>query len=289
MTASSLHLFSHSQSVITSEHRPIVIWHGLGDNYNSTGIHRFREIFDYYHPGINVYSISLNDDPSKDQQLSMFGDANDEVDDVCRQLCETHALAHGFDAIGLSQGGVFLRALVERCAQVDVHTLVTFGSPHMGVSELPLCDENDWVCKRRNSWMKSQVWRDIVQKRVIPAQYFRDPNQIDDYLAYSNFLADINNERESKAEVYQKRFRLLEKLILVSFLKDTTVVPKQSSKFGDVGIWGQEIEWKDTPLYQDDYIGLRQLDEAGKVEFLEIDDDHMRISDEDIGKVAQLL
>lgn len=279
--------FPIDQYPIAETARPVVIWHGLGDNWNSSGIHRVEEIFASYYPGIRVHSISLNDDPLKDQQRSMFGDANVDIEQVCDTLTNMDYLSNGFDAIGFSQGGVLMRALIERCASVKVINFISFGSPHMGVSELPLCDDKDWLCKRRNALLKKQIWYDSVQKRVIPAQYFRDPRQYDKYLEHSNLLADINNEREDINSTYTERFSEINKLVLVSFLQDTTVVPKQSSMFGDMDYFGNEINWRDTRLYRDDLIGLRKLDQAGKVTMLEIDDEHMRIPEDMIHHIAK--
>lgn len=50
--------------------------------------------------------------------------------------------AGGYNAVGFSQGGQFLRALVERCqhkAGPKAATLVTLGAQHMGVQNAPGC------------------------------------------------------------------------------------------------------------------------------------------------------
>jgi palmitoyl-protein thioesterase len=269
------------------EYRPVVIWHGLGDNYNSSGIHNAVEILSEHYPGIKVYSVSLNDNPSSDQQLSVFGDANKQLEQTCNELSEIVDLQHGFDAIGFSQGGLFLRALVETCPQVAISNLITFGSPHMGVSELPLCKKTDWLCKKRNAFLKKQVWLDSVQKRVIPAQYFRDPKDYDNYLKYSNFLADINNERDKVHQQYRDRLANLSKFVMVSFSQDTTLVPKDSASFNDYSQTGEQIEFEDTMIYKEDRIGLKSLNEAGKIDFLSLDSDHMEVPDWFIHKIAR--
>lgn len=52
---------------------------------------------------------------------------------MCDQLKEVEGLENGFDGIGFSQGGLFLRAYAERCNDPPLKTLVTFGSPHNGM------------------------------------------------------------------------------------------------------------------------------------------------------------
>lgn len=258
-------------------YRPVVIWHGLGDHYNSTGIHKVADLFNRYYPGIEVYSISLDEIPSNDQQLSMFGDANIQLQQVCDKMKTIPNISSGFDGIGFSQGGLFLRALVQRCDDIKIANLITFGSPHMGVSELPLCEKNDWICKGRNAILKKQVWFSRVQRLLIPAQYFRDPKELDKYLKYSNFLADINNERDSINKTYSERLSKLENLVLIEFLKDTTLVPKESSKFFDRSANGEIIDFNQTRIYQQERLGLKSLYETNRIEFLSIDADHMDI------------
>ncbi|CAK9438232.1 uncharacterized protein LODBEIA_P24850 [Lodderomyces beijingensis] len=246
-------------TVKTNEYRPVVIWHGLGDNYNASGIHKVQELVSDLYPGIFTYSIYIDEDPSVDQQRSLFGDANKQVDQVCQQFQEIPELAsaESIDAIGFSQGGVLLRGLIERCPGVRVNNFITFGSPHMGVMEMPLCkNDKDWICKRRNQFLKRQVWYDNVQKAILPAQYFRDPFNLDEYLEHSYFLADINNERTTKNSTYSNRFANINKLLLVTFTKDTTVVPKESAMFCDVDANSkQTVPFDQTELYLKDYIG----------------------------------
>jgi palmitoyl-protein thioesterase len=74
--------------------------------------------------------------------------------------------------------------------------------------------------------------------------------------------------------------------MLVMFTEDSVVYPNQSEWFqtmavdenGDYYLQTlEESEW-----YQDDAIGLRSLNEAGKVQFISIDGDHLQFSQSDI-------
>ncbi|KAK8442651.1 hypothetical protein ACI3L0_001119 [Candidozyma auris] len=260
----------------------VVIWHGLGDNFNSSGMVHVKNIIQQLMPEIYIHSVAVDENPSLDERRSMMGNANDEVDLVCEKLSKVPQLQRGFGAIGFSQGGLFLRALIERCPNISVSTLVTFGSPHMGVSELPLCaDENDWLCKKKNEILKRQVWNVAIQKSIIPAQYFRNLAEYDKYLENSRFLADINNERDETFDTLAKeRFGKLEKLVLVKFSKDTTLVPKESAWFQEVDPKeGYIVDMRQTRLYKEDLIGFRRLHKEDRVDFYTIEEDHMRFSD----------
>jgi hypothetical protein len=50
--------------------RPLVIWHGLGDTYASSGMDRFQSEVKEMHPGIFIHSIFIDEDPNADQRAS---------------------------------------------------------------------------------------------------------------------------------------------------------------------------------------------------------------------------
>lgn len=59
---------------------------------------------------------------------------NEQIDFAAEQIANITELKDGFDAIGFSQAGQFLRAYVERHSNPPVHNLITFGAQHMGSS-----------------------------------------------------------------------------------------------------------------------------------------------------------
>jgi len=64
---------------VESEFRPVVLWHGLGDTYDSVGMQRASKIIEDVYPEIIVHSVYLDEDPSEDQKKSFVGNVNDEV------------------------------------------------------------------------------------------------------------------------------------------------------------------------------------------------------------------
>lgn len=65
------------------------------------------------------------------------------------------------------------------------------------------------------------------------AQYYRDPARYATYLSTNTFLTSINNEiRVARNATYKENFETLANLVLVLFVRDKTVVPKESSWFG---------------------------------------------------------
>jgi palmitoyl-protein thioesterase len=265
---------------------PLIIWHGLGDNYAAEGLAQVAELAQEVNPGTFTYIIRLDDDSSADRTATFFGNVTVQIEKVCADLAAHPILstAPAVDALGFSQGGQFLRGYIERCNFPPVRSLVTFGSQHNGISEFQSCGATDWVCKGAEGLLRSSTWSSFVQSRLVPAQYFRDPNQYDSYLEFSNFLADINNERALKNQTYKENLEKLERFIMYMFEDDTTVVPKQSSWFADVN--GTEVtELRKRDIYKEDWIGLKTLDKKGGLVFETTPGGHMTLSDKLLAKV----
>lgn len=73
------------------------------------------------------------------------------------------------------------------------------------------------------------AYSNYVRSRVVQAQYYKDPKHLDTYLRQNIFLPDINNELGIKNETYKKNLKSLNKLVLIRFTEDITVVPKDSA------------------------------------------------------------
>lgn len=56
-----------------------------------------------------MLSIATGATEAKDVWSSYFGDLNEQVADVCEQIRSIPELQGGYNAIGFSQGGQFLR------------------------------------------------------------------------------------------------------------------------------------------------------------------------------------
>ncbi|KAK7205606.1 Alpha/Beta hydrolase protein [Myxozyma melibiosi] len=260
--------------------RPVVMWHGLGDDYKSGGMQRVESLIKDMYPGIFVHSVYLDEDPEKDSKASLFGSLNEQIQFVCDQLASIPELANGFDGLGFSQGGLFLRGYVERCNAPKVHNLLTFGSPQNGVEDMPPCENpRDFVCRRRNAVLKTQAYAAYAQNSVTVAQYYRDLDRYDKYLEFSAYLADVNNERSTKNITYADNIKSLENLVLYLFTEDQTVVPKESAWFGQTDKSnGAQMSLEDRALFQEDWIGLKSLYQDGKLKREILEGRHMNIT-----------
>lgn len=86
-----------------------------------------------------------------------------------------------------------------------------------------------WSCDQINRVLGEQVYKPATQASIIPAQYFKDPYQIDDYYKFNKFLPDINNELEKKNETYKANMLRLNSFVMYMFENDTVVIPRESS------------------------------------------------------------
>ncbi|KAL5724231.1 hypothetical protein ACHQM5_007516 [Ranunculus cassubicifolius] len=70
------------------------------------------------------------------------------------------------------------------------------------------------------------------------------------------------------------------------FEQDSVLVPKQTSWFDFFADGGYEtlVPHQETKLYVEDWIGLRTLDEAGKVTYVGVPGDHLQIAQDDMKK-----
>lgn len=255
----------------------------MGDSYDSDFMDWAQDTLKKAIPGLDTYAVRLDESSKSDQLDSVMGDSMTDVLEVCDQLNNITELADGFNAIGFSQGGLFLRAAVEVCG-LPVKTLVTYGSPHNGINDLPPCD--NWICKKRNALLRQHMYDDDVQSHSIQAQYFREENRYDEYLENSAFLKFVNNEFV-KNITYARNLAKLDRLVLIKFTEDVTLVPKESAWYNDVEpVTGIPLSFTETESFKYNLVGTRSLYEKKKIDFLEIPAEHMQIDQDDLLDVA---
>jgi len=229
-----------------------------------------------------VYSIRVGQDEGDDQYNGFFKNINDQVAFVCDLLSKDPKLSGGFNAVGFSQGSQFLRAYVQRCNSPPVRNLISVGGQHQGVFGLPHCPgENSTLCELMRELLDNGAYISWIQSFVVQAEYWHDPLAMSEYYQYNVFLPDINNALPTKNATYKANLLKLSNFVMVQFLQDTMVEPKESEWFGfyadgqDVNI----VSLNDSALYKEDWLGLQQLDTESKLHFLTVDGDHLQFTD----------
>lgn len=308
------HSSSSSKETPPSPPLPLLIWHGLGDQYDAPGLHTIGDLAQEIHPDTYVHYIRLAPSGSEDRRATFFGNLTEQLDVVCTSLREDERIWNHrnrnqkgsssvlVDALGFSQGGQFLRGLIETCEGLRVRSLVTVGAQHNGIAAIGrTCGTWDFLCKGAVAVMRGNAYTEYVQGTVVPAQYYRtlndtkeggggdkeeEPEPVDEYLEFSNFLARVNAERKEEREqkknsVYKARLTQLQKFVMVVFEDDTTVIPKESGWFAEVNrTSGKITPLRERKIYREDWIGLKALDEKSALVFESMEGDHMQLDDE---------
>ena len=185
---------------------------------------------------------------------------------------------HGnFSIVTLSQGAVIARYIITHCPlKGTVRKLVTIGGPLMGVSMVPKCLHGS-ICFALKKFAGLFCRTKWVQNNVGPAGYYFDNTQRG---ASTEFLDLINNKERDT--VIKERMLQLEKMVLIKYHNDTMIYPKETAWFEMLDENEKVIKYNETKLYKEDLIGLKELNEKGKVEFIAWYGEHMEYTMEDL-------
>ncbi|XP_009591269.1 uncharacterized protein [Nicotiana tomentosiformis] len=266
---------------ITTYSLPFVVFHGISDKCSNDGVSYFTELLSNW-SGSPGYCIEIGNGAWD----SWFMPFTKQVHIACDKVKEIDELSEGYHIIGLSQGNMVGRGLVEFCSDgPPVKNLISLAGPHAGIASVPFCGQSGLLCILADSLLKLAIYSNFVQEHLAPAGYIKIPTDIADYRKGCKFLPVVNNEVHGNS-TFKKRFASLENLVLIMFEKDEILVPKQTSWFGYYpdGSWSTVLPANETKLYTEDWIGLKILDEAGKVKFLNVSGSHLEISTSEMKK-----
>lgn len=106
-----------------------------------------------------------------------------QVEAVCQHLASIKQLHRGYNAVGFSQGGQFLRAVLERCQHREgmpkMHRLITLGGQHQGIMNFPSCtgpsynQTSSMPCKLVQRLLGIGAYLPWIRSHVVQAQYFK--------------------------------------------------------------------------------------------------------------------
>jgi len=268
---------------------PIVLWHGMGDSCcNPFSMGSITSYLEKKIPGVHVHSLMIGDNVVQDTENGFFMNINSQIELACQRIQEDPKLQDGYHAVGFSQGGLFFRGLAQRCPLPRIKNLVSIGGPQQGVYGLPKClGENHVICDYVRRLLNYGAYVGWIQRLLVQAQYWHDPLAEQEFQEKSLFLADINNQGKVKNETYKENLQKLSNLVLVKFTKDTVVDPKGSEWFSWFNSTTNMVPLQQTPLYQEDWLGLKELDKAGKLRLMSVDGDHLQLDQESLDTIIQ--
>ncbi|CAN7081120.1 unnamed protein product [Brassica oleracea var. botrytis] len=268
-------------TVPASNSIPFILFHGIGDKC-SGGVGNFTQLLSNL-SGSPGSCLEIGNGEIDTWFMPLMHQANE----ACEKVKMMKELSQGYNIVAQSQGNLVARGLIEFCYDAPpVVNYVSLGGPHAGVAAIPKCSSGPF-CAIAEALMKLEIYNDFVQDHIAPSGYVKIPGEMTKYLDHSKYLPKLNNERpDQRNSTFKNRFMSLHNLVLVMFQNDTTLVPKETSWFGyytDDG-FDSLLSTQQTKLYTEDWIGLKALDDVGKVKYVSVSGDHLMIAYNDVVK-----
>uniref|UniRef100_K4CNI5 Palmitoyl-protein thioesterase 1 n=1 Tax=Solanum lycopersicum TaxID=4081 RepID=K4CNI5_SOLLC len=253
-------------SICFSSSIPFIVLHGLGESCNDAGSTFYTSQLSLLSKS-NGYCLEIGDGVYSSYYMPLEN-----------QVKGMEELQQGYNIVGLSQGNMVARGLIEFCDEAPrVNNFISIGGPNAGIAYAPACTGNPW-CDGAGGIFGIGIYSDYVQTHYAPSGYIKLPNDIAGYLRGCRYLPKLNNEIPNATNpIYKERFTSLQNLVLIMFEHDGVITPKESSWFGfyQDGTNSQILPPQQTNLYLEDTFGLQTLDKAGKVKFIKLPGYHL--------------
>ena len=248
--------------VILSTSLPVAIFHGFYDSCKNAYFPQLVNLIKY---NIGDYAICIETGAEGDSMSSSF---QEQADRACEEINKNPKFSGDFGILSISQGGLLARYIIQKCQMKGkVKSLVSFGGPMMGTSQVPFC-LGGVVCFIINSLVDYFVYGKSIQKGIGPAGYFRTAAHIKNYIDSESFLVQLNNEGKNIDNESKKRFSELNNLVLIGFENDKMISPKETAEF-----WAYDENFKlvpmnETDVYKNDLFGLKSFVEDSSKNFV---------------------
>ena len=225
--------------------KPIVLMHGILSSSND-----LNEVESWFgkHTKSQIFNIEVGNGRSDSVSKPMDW----QLEEFVKAISIIPELEHGFHFVGFSQGGLLGRGYAELYNNPPVSTLLTFGTPHAGVF----------------FWRMPKIYSEFNQEHLSYSGYYKDPYMYPIYLKNASYLPYINNEHDKK--IFSQNVKDVDHFVMVWSQVDDVIKPEESCKFEFFEINSDIIiPLRESRQYIDNLIGLKTLDEMGKLHIIE--------------------
>lgn len=237
-------------------YKPVVLIHGVMTGSASMELIKLR--IEEQHPGTIVYNVNRFESwSSLETMWHQVLEIGMDIANISSQYPE------GINLIGYSQGGLIARGIVETFPNVSVSTFISLSSPQAGQYGAGFLH---LVFPGLVKDTVYELFYSRVGQHTSVGNYWNDPYHQSLYESYSVYLPYINNHLKSaKSADFKNNLLRLKRLVLIGGPDDNVITPWQSSQFGYYDANETIIEMKAQDIYVEDRIGLRTLDESGRL------------------------
>ena len=203
------------------------------------------------------------------EKLNSLTPVYDQASHICTMLLFNKSVKNSkyVDLVGLSQGGLVMKALVQRCPFINVRYLVNIVTPNGGIY-YPDNQINELI----------NFYSEGSQKFMSYAGYYRDPTKYQQYLEMSSFLAISNNEVITEYSQANKQTMINLKNYMVAYsTNDSIVSPYGSPMYDQLDYVNKEIIYinrNETYQYINDMIGIKTLEESNRFQIISTNCSH---------------
>ena len=267
---------------------PTVLMHGMGDSCFNRGM---KSITKAVGNDLGSYSVCIptGANHSSDTDNGFFMSMNNNVDIFAANIRNDTELAHGFNAIGFSQGNSVIRGYIQKYNDPPVKTFLSVHGTVMGVAGFPNCKPDGLlgpVCRILAESLGDTAYEQKTQDSLFQADYFRDPKRVTSHAYYSRSeIANWNNEGpDNNNATYKQNFVKVERFAMIKAMKDTMVFPNAGEWWGQFtpGQFKTIQNMNETDMYINDTFGLKTVDKQGKILFNSTPGNHLKFSEAEL-------
>nr|XP_036220807.1 lysosomal thioesterase PPT2 homolog isoform X1 [Bactrocera oleae] len=173
----------------------------------------------------------------------------------------------GINVVGYSQGGLIARAAIQTLPFHKIYTFISLSAPQAGqFGEILSANFLHLVFPDLAANTAYELFYSKIGQHISIANYWNDPLEQDLYHKFSKFLPLINNEIQTyNSSQFKNTLLRLNKMILIGGPNDGVITPWESSHFGYFNTTLNVIPLHKRPIYIEDAIGLKSLENNGKL------------------------